>query len=535
MECLSDKAVLDFVEGRARNAAEQIDEHIAQCATCRELVAETAKFYFSGTRHPEKGPGAATVKLGADDSVSLGRDFRDANDDALKPGSFVGRYLLLRPIGAGGMGVVWAAHDPALGRTVALKLIRADREDESDHLGDRLQREARAMAKLSHPNVVHVYDTGIHHGDVFVAMELVRGSTLRAWLRAEPRSWREIARAFVQAGEGLVAAHAAGLVHRDFKPENVLYGDDGRVKVTDFGLARHAAMLEAAEAPRASVPAKAVTTSPHTLPTLTHAGRLAGTPAYMALEQLHGRGADARSDQFGFSVSFYEALYGVRPFVAHDIEGFKHAVSRGEVTESASASDVPSQLNAILRRGLCARADDRFASMQELLDRVKTVIDETDGADVPHERPVGAAAVTEFDQVVPTTGGGSTSSTRRRSVAKRALAVVFVASVVSAGLVAARTLRSGTSEQRTNASSAEAPAIESHAPPAALSTAPVPSIATSASEPMASSVATEPSAPKRSTRPHPPMRKAPPSARPASAPSRTHDDSALKPFDEGAH
>src|SRR5262245_27553961 len=159
---------------------------------------------------------------------------------AIGPGTQVGRFIIQAPLGAGGMGVVYAADDPVLERKVALKLIHASDSEgpTSEEWRARLLREARAIARLSHPNVITVHDIGLHGEQLFVAMELVEGDTLRSWLAASPRSWRDIVSVFVAAGRGLLAAHRAGLVHRDFKPDNVLIGHDGRIRVTDFGLAR---------------------------------------------------------------------------------------------------------------------------------------------------------------------------------------------------------------------------------------------------------------------------------------------------------
>ncbi len=211
----------------------------------------------------------------------------------------------------GGMGVVYAAHDSELDRRVAIKLLRRDASTAADVSRARLMREAQAMARLSHANVIDIYEIGSFGEHLFVVMELIDGVTLREWLRLAPRSWREIVRVFVAAGDGLAAAHRAGIVHRDFKPDNVLISTSGRICVTDFGLARiNAHEVEASVSspvgPRDSELAAA--------PDHTYAGRLVGTPAYMAPEQMRGEPTDARADVFAFCAALYEALYGVRPY-----------------------------------------------------------------------------------------------------------------------------------------------------------------------------------------------------------------------------
>jgi serine/threonine protein kinase len=214
----------------------------------------------------------------------------------LTPGMRVARYEIQRELGRGGMGVVYLARDITLDRLIALKLLHA-RHDEAAQA--RLLREAQVMARLSHPNVVPVFELGDWRGELYLTMELVSGRTLAAWLKAAPRTSAEILSTFIEAGRGLAAAHAAGIVHRDFKPENVLVGHDGRVRVTDFGLSR---------------PGSAVVLPPFASPLITREGALAGTLAYMAPEQLDGKPADERSDQFSFCVALAEALLGARPF-----------------------------------------------------------------------------------------------------------------------------------------------------------------------------------------------------------------------------
>jgi eukaryotic-like serine/threonine-protein kinase len=267
--------------------------------------------------------------------------------EGLDRGAAVGRYVVLDRIGAGGMGVVYAAYDPELDRRVALKLLRPDRFG-GEAGRSRLLREAQALARLTHPNVVAVHDAGTFGDRVFVAMELVEGETLRQWLEAEPRSWREVLDRFLPAGRGLAAAHAAGLVHRDFKPENVLLGRDGRVRVVDFGLAK--ALADAAEEPAEAL------AEPGGGTPLTEWGVVLGTPAYMAPEQVRGIAADARSDQFSFCVALYEALYGERPFAGE-----------GVVREAPAGTRVPGWLRAVVLRGLKASPEERYPAMDGLL------------------------------------------------------------------------------------------------------------------------------------------------------------------------
>ncbi|MEZ4428782.1 MAG: serine/threonine-protein kinase [Nannocystaceae bacterium] len=211
----------------------------------------------------------------------------------------IGRYVILARLGAGGMGVVVVAYDPKLDRKVAIKLLNNLRDgDRESRL--RMEREAQAMARLAHPNVVTVYEVGEFEGHLFVAMEFVKGKNLNAWLREREPSddWRTTLDMFIQAGQGLAAAHQAGIVHRDFKPDNVFVGDDGRVRVGDFGLARRED--EAAETPATRVWEKIADTSA-LAHDLTTTGMAMGTPAYMAPEQFLGQSIDARTDQFAFN------------------------------------------------------------------------------------------------------------------------------------------------------------------------------------------------------------------------------------------
>ncbi|MCY1012760.1 serine/threonine-protein kinase [Nannocystis pusilla] len=270
--------------------------------------------------------------------------------------SAIGRFQVLRVIGAGGMGVVYAARDPQLDRTVALKLLRPGQ------LGplaqQRLLREAQAMARLQHPNVLAVFDAGIHAGQVWLAMEYEAGGTLGDWLRAAPRRWQEVVEVLTQAGRGLAAAHAAGLVHRDFKPANVLVGG-GRIRISDFGLARLGEDA-IAEAERTVDEHAAALAEP-----MTRTGAVLGTPAYMAPEQLMGLQATARSDQFAFCVVLFEALHGHRPFRGETLAQLCEAFARKEMVTPTRA--VPRALQAVLERGLQLEPEARFPSMDALL------------------------------------------------------------------------------------------------------------------------------------------------------------------------
>jgi tetratricopeptide (TPR) repeat protein len=258
------------------------------------------------------------------------------------------------------MGVVYAAYDAELERKIALKLIRPETAGaEGSRARARLLREAQAMARLSHPNVIAVYDVGAVGDQVFVAMELVEGESLGHWLTTEARAQSEILEVFQGAGLGLAAAHRAGLVHRDFKPENVLLGKDGRVRVADFGLAGARSGGGTSAEPAAG---RGLLAAP-----LTRTGTQLGTPRYMAPEQHQGKAADPRTDQFSFCVSLYEALYGEPPFSGETTEELAREVARGRVRAAPAESHVPPWLRRLLLRGLSADPAARFPSMEDLL------------------------------------------------------------------------------------------------------------------------------------------------------------------------
>jgi hypothetical protein len=357
MGCIADSELARWAAGEATSEAGAA--HLAGCSRCQARLAQLrdglASTHVSGPKGAQElaqtqisgGPAAGALPAGLD----------------LPRGTGVGRYLVLERVGRGGMGEVYAAYDPELHRKVALKMLLtgAAEEPSREFLRTRLVREAQAMARLAHPNVVAVYDVGTHAGQVFVAMEFVDGQTLTTWLAETPRPWREVLSLFVPAGRGLAAAHAAGLIHRDFKPDNVLVGRDGRPRVTDFGLAHLGA--DGASGASGSAP-------PERRLSLTSTGELLGTPAYMAPEQFAGKAADARTDQFNFCAALYEALYGQRPFAGESFVALAQAVTRGEVRPAPRGSPVPPWLRAEVLRGLSLRAEDRHPSMEALLAAV---------------------------------------------------------------------------------------------------------------------------------------------------------------------
>ncbi len=284
-----------------------------------------------------------------------------------------GRYRVVDRIGRGGMGTVFRALDPDLQRHVAVKVLRPDASTELARA--KILREARTMARLSHPNVVAVLEVGVEGDDVFVAMELVDGGTLQDWCREHPiGAPRRLDRALdlaVQSLRGLAAAHAAGLVHRDLKPANLLLGADGRLRIADFGLAR-------TDAEPSTVLERLVSAGEETdgpthetrLELITSTGAIVGTPAYMAPEQFEGN-ADARSDQFSWCATFFEVLYGVRPFEATSVTALREEILAQRVQGAPGRAAVPAWLRTVLLRGLSARPQDRWPTVQALLEQVE--------------------------------------------------------------------------------------------------------------------------------------------------------------------
>ncbi|MFV8752968.1 protein kinase domain-containing protein [Nannocystaceae bacterium ST9] len=288
--------------------------------------------------------------------------------ETLGRGETIGRYVVLDRIGRGGMGEVYSAYDPELDRKLALKLISIDEIEREAGDQARLLREAQATAQLNHPNVVTVHDVGTHAGRVFVAMEFVGGGTLRDYVDRGPHPWREVLDRFVAAGRGLAAAHRAGLIHRDFKPANVLVGDEGRLRVADFGLARKLDESDPAIDVGVQARAHSPSSKASSLSTrLTMTGARLGTPAYMAPEQYEGSEVDARADQFGFCVALWEALHGERPFAGDHLAALMLAIAEGRIREPPRSARVPTWLRKVVARGLAVDPGDRWPDMDALL------------------------------------------------------------------------------------------------------------------------------------------------------------------------
>lgn len=283
-------------------------------------------------------------------------------------------YYLLETLGSGAMGVVFAAYDPDLDRKVAIKLLRAGPDD--SHGRQRLQREARALARLTHPNVVTVHGIGVQDGQPWVAMEFVAGSDLRQWLGAHERPWEEVLEVFVAAARGLAAAHSADVVHRDFKPANVLIGDDGVPRVADFGLARPAGVEQVAGQPDDSLSSheslRSASGADWRNEALTRTRGMVGTPVYMAPEQYVISDVGPAADQYAFFVSLYEGVYGTLPFSNQELLALVEAKASGTIAEPPRDSKVPRWLHRIIVRGLAAKPDDRFASMDAVIAEIES-------------------------------------------------------------------------------------------------------------------------------------------------------------------
>jgi len=366
--CPPEAAFADLVEGRLTGEPlAHLLRHVRGCSACHALFdavasRETLRVSSGGLAPPREG---------------------------LERGTSIGRFLVLSLLGRGGMGAVYAAYDPELDRRVALKLLHAARG--SEQARRRLIREARALGKLSHPNVVQVYDVGEHEGDVFVAMELVDGQSFDVWCRSDPApGWQAVLSAYLDAARGLSAAHEKGLVHRDVKPSNILRGKDGRVRVVDFGIAAGGAgpwqegLKTTREVGTAAFPDSETIPVDETMPAttgpeqptderLTMTGTILGTPLYMAPEQYDGPQVTPASDQYSLCTALYEGLYGVPPFVVEGGVGLNQLFSilaqkKGGAPATAPADTaVPAWIHRALVRGLAPMPEDRHASLDALI------------------------------------------------------------------------------------------------------------------------------------------------------------------------
>jgi tetratricopeptide (TPR) repeat protein len=353
MPCLAEETIVGFMQGRlAPEEIQQVEVHAGACTDCRALLSLALAALPATVAPPDQAPAPAP------------------DPHTLLRGTSFGRYTVLSPVGRGAMGDVYAAYDPELDRKVALKILHARGDGPDGRSRSRLLREAKAIAKLRHPNVVVVHDAGTIDDRAFLAMEYVEGRTLADWLAERARTREEILEVFVAAARGLAAAHAVGLAHRDFKPQNVMVGNDGGIRVTDFGLAREFGADDsapvAAQGPRPRVDDDVLPARTAALP-ITRAGEIVGTPLYMAPEQFLARVADARSDQFGFCVALYQALYGVHPFGGKKLRELITAVTTGLVQPPPTRTAVPTWLRRVLLRGLSVDPAARWESMEALI------------------------------------------------------------------------------------------------------------------------------------------------------------------------
>jgi eukaryotic-like serine/threonine-protein kinase len=351
LHCLPVETIFEFSVGRLTGEEiERVESHAAQCEECRALLA----------RALATGTGAGSLKLG---TVPEGARAKAIGIDTVRRGALIGRYTVLGLVGRGGMGQVYAAYDPDLDRKVALKLLLTDGASRAAEAQARLIREARALAKVSHPNVVKVHDAGTFEGRVFIGMEFIDGPTLQEWLES-PRSHVDILNVFVSAARALAAAHDEGLVHRDFKPGNTMLARDGTVRVMDFGLAR--VMEEPGDDGGV-----AKNESSARSPALTRTGELLGTPLFMAPEQFSGAPTDPRTDQFAFCVALYRALYEVAPFSGDTFAELSQSVRTGLLSSPPPRTSVSPRLRRIVVRGLSIDPASRWPSMHALADALK--------------------------------------------------------------------------------------------------------------------------------------------------------------------
>lgn len=353
--CPDEDQFADFVsDSLDADTRHLLQEHFDLCGRCSDSLG-----LMLGAFDDHKG-------------VTHSRHPRPGDRDPLSTLSnpFAGRYEIRECVGLGAGGTVYSAYDPELERIIALKVLRGGelQPDGSTKLGSKWTREAKTMAKVTHPNVVAVHDVGVADNQVFIATEFVEGGSLEDWFRGSVRPWREVVEVLVQAGRGLAAIHDRGLVHRDFKPHNVLVGRDGRPRVTDFGLAR---LLPGDTDALEDLPTVenflAEIDVGETIATRTQTGMLVGTPAYMSPEQWRGMPADARSDQFSFCVALYQGLWRGRPFQGKSSLELCDAVCAGKLVAIPAGAKTPGWLERVVLRGLSVDPQARYPSMGALL------------------------------------------------------------------------------------------------------------------------------------------------------------------------
>jgi formylglycine-generating enzyme required for sulfatase activity/predicted Ser/Thr protein kinase len=371
MNCPEAEKLVAMVSGDlSLEVRTEVANHAAGCAPCHAALEALLHSHAVGTPADPMGSTLAAEHENIEVMAEPDEDPAHRRHE-LSAGDRVHRYVIETVLGRGGMGVVYRARDPELGRAVAIKVLQHGTGG-----GERLLREAKALAKLSHPNVVTVHDVGTHDGQPFIAMALVEGQTLRQWL-ATPRTRRAVLDVLLAAGRGIAAAHEAGLIHRDLKPDNIFVAHNGQVQVGDFGLVRGIDLWEREAAgsvdegePAPDEPAPDELTSDELTPWFTRSGMVLGTPAYMAPEQAVGAATTA-SDQFSFCVTAWEAFTGARPFAGTTATEIIANIRGGSLVEPEDERALPPRIDAALRRGLAADPERRFPSMAALLSALE--------------------------------------------------------------------------------------------------------------------------------------------------------------------
>ncbi len=346
--CPSEETFVELLQGElGPEEKEALDAHLDTCADCARLMADLG----------------AVVSLSGED---IPAQERDAGEDAAATESIRigGRYIVQRLVGRGGMGVVYEAYDDALGRRVAIKVLRSDLVDPArrDAHAARLLREARLLAAVSHPHVLAVYDVGVWNEQVYMAVHFVEGTTLREWIQNTRPSWTKVLEVYQRIGAGLAQAHGLGLVHRDVKPDNILVSAVGHPWLADFGLAcAIGGDVAVADEEERVAEVKDLNGS-----IVTRSGAVVGTPAYMSPEQYRGEEAQKAADQFSFCAALFESLYATRAHPGESFPELKQAVCEGRRVKRPR-SGVPKPVHDVLVQGLSTDPKERFATMEALL------------------------------------------------------------------------------------------------------------------------------------------------------------------------